>query len=141
MILLDTNVISALMRSTIEPRVAAFIRTHRQTDLFTASLCEAEIRYGIARLPRSRRRDALESAFQAFLESGFAHRVIPFDRTSAAGYARVRARRDAAGLPVNTQDAIIAGTALAYGAVIATRNVADFVHCGITVANPWATTS
>jgi toxin FitB len=138
MILLDTNVISALMRPEIDPAVAAYLQVQPLDTVFTSSLCEAELRCGIARLPAGRRRDALTAAFQAFLAEGFAGRIIAFDSACAVGYAEIRVRRQAACLPVAIPDAMIAGTALAYGAAVATRNVSDFAYCGITVENPWA---
>ena len=137
MILLDTNVISALMRPRIDPAVTAYLAARAPDTLFTASLCEAEIRYGIARLPPGRRRDALGAAFESFLAEGFADRVLAFDSACAAAYADIRVRREAAGLPIAVADAMIAGTALAHGAAVATRNVDDFSRCGITVENPW----
>jgi toxin FitB len=136
-ILIDTNVISELMRPAIAPAVAACLRAQDPETLFTASLSEAEIRYGIARLPPGRRRDTLATAFQAFLAQGFAGRITAFDSACAAGYATIRVRREAAGLSVSIPDAIIAGTALAHGATVATRNVADFAECGIAITNPW----
>jgi len=139
MILLDTNVISALMRSTIDAPVAAWLAVQPPDRLYTASLCEAEIRYGIARLPADRRRDGLEAAFRGFIAAGFAGRILVFDSACAAGYAAVRLRREAAGLPISIQDALIAGTALAHGAAVATRNVGDFAGCGVTVIDPWQT--
>jgi toxin FitB len=138
MILLDTNVISALMRPAVPAPVAAYLQAQEPDALFTTSLSEAEIRYGIACLPSGRRRDALADAFQAFLTEGFVGRVIVFDSACAAGYAAIRVRREMAGLPVSIPDAMIAGTALAYGATVATRNVGDFAGCGIAVDNPWA---
>jgi predicted nucleic acid-binding protein len=137
MILLDTYVISELMRPAIAPAVAAYLQAQDPETLFTASLCEAEIRYGITRLPAGRPRDALDAAFRSFLAEGFAARVIAFDSACAESYAAVRVRRESAGLPISLPVAMIAGTALAHGATVATRNVADFSGCGIAVANPW----
>lgn len=139
MILLDTNVISALMRPHVDPAVAAYLHTRSADTLFTASLCEAEIRYGIARMPSGRRRDGLAAAFQTFLAEGFSGRIIAFDSACAAAYADIRVRREAAGRPVAIPDAMIAGTAHAYGATVATRNIADFADCGVLVENPWDT--
>jgi predicted nucleic acid-binding protein len=137
MILLDTNVISALMRPQVDPAIVAYLQARPADTLFTASLCEAEIRYGIARLPAGRRRDGLAAAFQTFLAEGFSGRIIAFDSACAIACADIRVRREAAGLPVTIPDAMIAGTARAYGATVATRNIADFAHCGILVENPW----
>ena len=137
MILLDTNVLSELMRPAINREVAAFVAAQPGEELFTASLCEAEIRYGIARLPAGRRRDSLEAAFRTFVTTGFAGRILAFDSACAEGYAMVRTRREAAGLPISIPDALIAGTALAHGAAVATRNVGDFSECGVAVVDPW----
>jgi hypothetical protein len=126
------------MRPVIDPAVAAYLQAQQPDTLFTASLCEAEIRYGIGRLPPGRRRDALAAAFQIFLREGFADRILVFDSACAAAYADIRVRREAAGLPIATLDAMIAGTARVHGASVATRNVADFSHCGVTLDNPWA---
>ena len=140
MILLDTNVLSELMRPTINPQVAAFLAAQPGEELFTASLCEAEIRYGIARLPTGRRRDGLDAAFRAFVARGFSGRILAFDSACAEGYATVRTRREAAGLPISIPDALIAGTALAHGVTVATRNLADFAGCGVQIIDPWQAT-
>lgn len=137
MLLLDTNVISELMRPSPWPRVAAFVRQQETDTLFISSLSEAEIRYGIFRLPRGRRRDFLFDSFQRFLALGFGGRIIAFDGAAAVAYAEIRTRREQAGMPVTIPDAMIAATALAYGASVATRNVGDFIGCGIGVVNPW----
>ena len=119
------------------PAFAAYVQAQPPEELFTASLCEAEIRYGIARLPAGRRRDALEAAFRSFIMTGFAGRILAFDSACAEAYATVRIRREGAGLPVSLPDAMIAGTALAHGATVATRNIGDFAGCGITVIDLW----
>ena len=139
MILLDTNVLSALMRPAIVLAVAAFIREQAPEELFTVSICEVEIRYGIARLPAGRRRDELHTSFRTFITLGFAGRFLSFDSACAEGYATVRASSEAAGLPISIPDALIAGTALAHGAAVATRNVGDFAGCGLIVIDPWQT--
>ena len=137
MILLDTNVIAELMRPAITPAVAAYLQAQDPQLLFTASLCAAEIHHGIARLPTGPRREALARAFHHFLAEGLTGRVLVFDNACAEGYARVRVRREAAGLPISLPDAMIAGTALAHGATVASRNVGDFAGCGVAIANPW----
>ena len=137
MILLDTNVLSELMRPAIDPAVAAWVRSRPPDELFTPSFCEAELRYGIAHLPVGRRRAELDAAFEALLADGFVGRVIAFDSACAGGYATVRAHREEIGQPIGVQDAIVAGTALAHGAAVATRNTRDFSDCGIAVIDPW----
>ena len=140
MILLDTNVISALMQPTIDATVAAWLAAQPPDELWTASLCEAEIRYGIARLPAGQRRDRLQAAFAAFLAQGFAGRILVFDSACAASSAAIRVQREQTGRPIAFADAMIAGTAAAHGARVATRNIGDFADCGIGVDNPWAST-
>src|SRR5215472_1930486 len=125
------------MRAPIDPAVVAWTRSQAMDELFTASLCEAELRYGIARLPAGRRRTELEAAFGTLLTQGFAYRVIAFDSACAVGYATIRVRREAAGRPIEMADAMIAGTALAHGAAVATRNITDFSDCGVAVIDPW----
>lgn len=137
MILLDTNVISQLMRPAIAPAVAASLQAHDPETLFLTSLSEAEIRDSIARLPPGRRRETLATNVQTFLAEGFTDRVIAFDSACATAYAAVRTRCESAGLPLSIPDAMTAATTLAHGATVATRNVTDFTQCGIAVANPW----
>ena len=114
MILLDTNVVSELTRSHPDPKVDAFFRRRPPETLFIAAVCEAEIRYGLARLPPGRHSAA------------------------AALYGEIRVSRSATGKPIGIADAMIAATARAYGVALATRNVGDFAGCGILVANPWS---
>ena len=137
MILLDTNVVSELMRPAPHPAVAAYFRAQHLLEVFLPAVCEGEVRYGIVRMPAGRRRDDLAAAFRAFLDQGFGARVVAYDSACAAGYASVRTARERAGRPVKIPDLQIAGTALAHGAAVATRNVADFQGCGIVVINPW----
>jgi predicted nucleic acid-binding protein len=137
MILFDTNVISALMRPPVDPAVAAYFGAQPAAALFTSSVCEAEIRFGAHRLPIGRRRDSLLTAFRVLMVDAFAGRVIAFDSACASAYAEVRVRCEAAGRSIAIADAMIAATALAHGAILATRNISDFAACGIPVENPW----
>ena len=137
MILLDTDVVSELMRASPDAAVRRFLAAQRLETLFLPSLVVAEIRYGLAWLPEGRRRADLESLFERFLAEGFADRVLPFDATCAARYARARAAREAAGRPIALADALIGGMALAHGATLATRNMTDFEGLGATLVNPW----
>lgn len=137
MILFDTNVVSELVRPQPHPCVLAFARSCRPVDAYLPSVCEAELRYGCARLPRGRRRADLERNLARVLRQVFSDRVLPFDQTCAAAYATVRAGRELAGRPVQPIDALIGAMALTYGATLATRNVADFDGYGLSVVNPW----
>ena len=137
MILLDTNVISELIRPSPEPAVRHFLLTRSSDELFTSSVCEAEIRYGLARMANGRRREDLTARIAAFLIEAFPNRILPFDTGCAALYGEIRAACEATGRPVTVEDAMIAATARAHAAVLATRNLADFDGAGIQVINPW----
>jgi predicted nucleic acid-binding protein len=136
-ILLDTNVISELVRQSPDRTVVSFVDRQPPDSVFTAAICEAEIHYGLARMPRGRRRDNLAVRITAFLGTGFLARILPFDSACAALYGKIRADREAAGKPITVEDGMIAATARAYGATVVTRNLADFRDCGIDIASPW----
>ena len=137
MILLDTNVISELIKPAPDPAVANFLLRAVPETLFMASICEAEIRYGLSRMPPGRKRNDLTGQVTAFLKAAFDERILTFDSTCATHYGEIRAAREATGKPIEVEDAMIAATALAYGAAVATRNVTDFAGCGIRIVNPW----
>jgi predicted nucleic acid-binding protein len=137
MILLDTNVLSELMRARPSPRVEAWLAAEPPAGLFISTITEAELRYGVAVLPRGRRRDLLSAALEAMLAEDFAERILPFDRAAAADYAVIAADRQQAGQPISQFDAQIAAIARSRGAAVATRNDTDFTGCGIRVINPW----
>ena len=136
MIVVDTNVVSELMRVTPAGAVVGWIRARRAGELFTTAITVAEIRYGIERLPSGRRQDLLrttaDGAFAAFDDQ-----VLPFDGAAALHYASVVTRRDEAGLPIDEFDAQIAAICHANGARLATRHRRDFVGTGIDVVDPW----
>ncbi len=138
MILLDTNVVSEIMKPQPDPHVAAFIEGQPIDQLFVPSLVMAELRHGIARLPEGRRRAGIEGDFETFCNVGLASRVLSFDDSCASGYAFARSTREQAGRPVAVLDALIGGMALAHGATLATRNIADFDGYGLTLVDPWA---
>lgn len=137
MTLLDTNVISELVRAQPDPTVTAYLRSLAPETMFTAAVCEAEIQYGLARMPAGRRRDELVARVRAFFATGFQGQVLPFDSSCAALYGKIRADREAAGASVAVEDIMIAATARAHGAVIATRNLKHFAGCGVPLVNPW----
>jgi len=137
-ILLDTNVISELVKPLPDRTVTDFLRREAAETLFTAAVCEAEIHYGLARMPAGRRRNELADRIAAFRSAAFPGRILPFDSACAARYGEIRAAREAAGQPIAVEDAMIAATARAYGAIVATRNVRDFANCGIQVIDPGA---
>jgi predicted nucleic acid-binding protein len=136
-ILLDTNVISELVKPLPDRAVVEFLRRKAAETLFTAAVCEAEIHYGLARMPAGRRRDELADRIAGFRMAAFPGRILPFDCACVAHYGEIRAAREATGKPIAVEDAMIAATARAYGAVVATHNVTDFVDCGIQAIDPW----
>ena len=137
MILLDTNVISELMKPQPEARVETWLAAQPTNECFLSSIAEAELRYGIAILPLGQRRQQLQLALAGMLEQDFAGRILPFDSAAAIAYAIIAADRRHSGLPISQFDAQIAAIALSVGAALATRNVADFQGCGVSIINPW----
>ena len=140
MFLLDTNVLSAMMKDTPEPRLAAWVAGQPAASWFTASVCQAEIFAGLAVLPQGRRRRGLEAAALAMFEEDFAERVWPFDAAAALDYAAIYVLRREAGRPIATMDLMIAAIARARGAAVVTRDAGGFAGCGVGVVDPWATT-
>ncbi len=138
MIIVDTNVLSELMRPVPHPAVLRWSRRIATTLPATTAVSEAELRFGVLRLPPGRRRDALQAVLEQLLTGLLAGRVFPFDCQAAAEYAAFAARRQAAGRPAPTADGMIAGIARAHGATaIATRNLRDFEDCGVPLVDPW----
>ncbi len=137
MFLLDTNVVSELMRAVPAQTVLDWFAAHNAADLFISAVTEAELRTGVAILPAGQRRDLLQSAVDAMIDQDFHGRVLPFDSPAAKAYAEIAAQRRAAGRPIAEADCQIAAIARATGAPVATRNVKDFDGCGIQLINPW----
>ena len=137
MILLDTNVLSELMKPAPAERVVRWLAAQPATSLYTTSVTQAEILHGIMLLPSGRRRRAFEAAADAMFDEDFGGRILPFDSDAAHPYARIAADRRRAGRPISHLDAQIAAIARAAGAAIATRNVTDYAACSVTVINPW----
>lgn len=137
MILLDTNVISEMMRDEPDGRVAAWMGSQKSLHLTVSTITLAEIQRGLKRLPVGKRRKVLEASFAEFIARGFEGRVLAFDEAAARIYGDVCAQRESKGLHADPVDLMIAATAKASDAGIATRNTADFEHCGIKLINPW----
>lgn len=136
MIVVDTNVASELMRPSPAQAVQDWVRSRHADQLCTTAITVAEIRYGIERLPAGRRKDDLRAAAIEIFET-FAEQVLPFDTAAVDQYALVVSQRYRHGLPIDGFDAQIAAICRARGAVLATRNVADFGETGVEVINPW----
>ncbi len=137
MLVLDTNMLSAMMSAEPVREVADWILAQPSGELFTAAVCQAEILSGIAVLPDGRRRADLAEAARAMFAEDFQGRVLPFDTEAAAAYAEVFAARRRAGRPAGTIDLMLAAIASVRGASVVTRNVTDFEGVGLTIINPW----
>ena len=132
--LLDTNVVSELVKPAPEPSVIAFLTS--QTDLWLSTIVLHELDFGLNLLPRGRRRDRLSSVLSTFL-SEYSDQIIPVDRREAEQAAAMRAQARRLGRVLYLADALIAGMAKAHDLSLATRNVMDFNDLGVEVTNPW----
>ena len=139
MILLDTNIVSELMRPAPSQAVMSWLAAQPAASLFISAGTEAELRYGVMLLPEGRKRAELVSAIEAMLAEDFADRILPFDSAAAMAFAEISSSRRQNGRPISQFDAQIAAIASSRGAELATRNVADFEGCGVEVINPWDT--
>jgi len=137
MIILDTNVVSEMLRPVPAPRVETWLGRRSGATVYFTAVGEAELRHGVAILPAGRRRTALAKAIDEMLDEDFRERILPFDRAASRAYAAIAAERRAAGRPISQFDCQVAAIARVHGAVVATRNTGDFVGCGITVIDPW----
>ena len=135
---LDTNVVSELMRPAPNARVTAWMARHAAVQMSLVAVTEAELRYGVAVLPTGNRRDRLAEALEAMLADDFENDVLPFDSAAARIYAAFAARRRTAGRPIAHADCQIAAVAYSANAALATRNVKDFAGLGLEVVDPFA---
>jgi toxin FitB len=136
-IVLDTNVLSELLRQRPAPAVVKWVAARPTSSLFTTTITQAEMLFGVALMPVSKRRSALAEAVTGLFDMDFAGRVLPFDGPAAQAFARLAAKRRQAGRSIGQLDAQIAGIVQSRGATLATRNIADFAGCGIEVVDPW----
>jgi predicted nucleic acid-binding protein len=141
MIVLDTNVLSELMRRRPAARVVRWVDQQDASALAITAVTVAELLYGVARLADGARKTELAAAVNALVREDFAERVLPFDVPAAEHYADLVAERDRHGRPVSTADGQIAAICRCHGARLATRNVRDFSEVGIELADPWALAS
>jgi hypothetical protein len=137
MIVLDTNVVSKLMHPKGSLVVRQWVAAQPITNLFTTTITEAEILYGIALLPSGKRQTEFNQAAQLMFAEDFAGRILPFDETAAIAFARIAATRRGMGKPISQADAQIASICYSRQATLATRNVSDFEGCGMAIVNPW----
>lgn len=137
MIILDTNVLSALMRQMPDREVVEWLDRQPRTSIWTTSITILEIRFGLEILPGGKRRSFLMQAFDVVLEK-IGQRVASFDEEAARQASELMAARHRKGRPGDLRDTMIAGIVLANRATLATRNTAHFSDIAAPVLNPWA---
>ena len=137
MIILDTNVLSALMRDAPDPAVIAWLDRQPAESVWITSITLFETRLGLALLPSGRKRRTLEAAFARLLEEDLENRVVDFDVAAASAGAALAAKRQVIGRSVDMRDTLIAGVVLARRATLATRNVRHFADLTVPVVDPW----
>ena len=136
--LLDTNLLSELLRSSPSLAVMAWFAEQAPESLFVSAITQAEMTLGARLLPPGKRRKALEDALSAMFEEDFAGRILPFDSETVAAYVEIVCDRREIGRPISQFDAQIAAIARRAGAKLATRNIPDFESCGVTLVDPWS---
>ncbi|MGJ0622305.1 MAG: type II toxin-antitoxin system VapC family toxin [Methylocystis sp.] len=138
MILLDTNIVSEMIKPTGDANVRRWMDSFADIDFFIGAPIVAELRFGLALLPEGRKKEALTRAFDTIENEIFAGRILAFDQRAAHAFGRLRAKRQARGRPLNVMDALVASIASAHAMTLATRNVADFDDLELVVVNPFA---
>jgi toxin FitB len=141
MIVVDTNVLSALMRQVPEPPVIEWLDRQAAESIWITSITLFEARLGLALLPKGRRRQTLEAAFDKLMDEDLERRVLDFDQPAAEAAALLAARRQRDGLSIDMRDTQIAGIVVARRAKFATRNIRHFSDLNIEVINPWQSRS
>jgi predicted nucleic acid-binding protein len=136
-IVLDTNVLSEMLRPQPDPSVMDWIDSITRSMIVTTSVTRAELMYGIEIMPSGKRRDLLRCLVHDVFEIDLRGRLLGFDRDAADAYAVIGSIRRSMGQPVGHADTMIAPIVHSRGAVLATRNIRDFVGCGVSVVNPW----
>jgi toxin FitB len=136
-IVLDTNVISELVRLVPDPGVLAWLDSLEVSDVATTAVTAAELRYGVAKLPDGHRKRELAVAIRGILTEDFYGRVLPFDERASVRYADIVSGREQSGRSIGIADAQIAAICRDPAATLATRNIPDFEETGIDLINPW----
>jgi predicted nucleic acid-binding protein len=136
-ILLDTNVLSEVLKPAPSPVVWRWLAAQEPSSVFTTTITQAELLYGVESLPPGKRRMGLFAGVEKIFSEEFEDRILPFDEEAARRFAKIVAGREAMGRPISQFDAMIAAIARSRHAAVATRNTADFDHCGIRIIDPW----
>jgi len=139
MILLDTNVISEVMRPLAEAAVIDWLNRQDASGIVLSTISIAEISYGLHCLADGQRKHRLTDRFEQFLRRGFAHRILDFDESAALAYGDLMAHRRGIGRPMSVLDGQIAAIAKSRGFALATRNTPDFEQTAVDLINPWTT--
>lgn len=137
MIVLDTDVLSEALLPSPSRTVLRWLDARPAGGFYTTAITQAEVLYGVEILPAGKWRGRLKAAVEALFVDTFRGRVLPFDEEAARIYPQIVAGRDRIGRPISQFDAVIASICRSQGAAIATRNTADFEHCGLSILNPW----
>ena len=137
MILLDTNVVSELMRPAPSARVLQWLNLQPSREIWLSSVVAGELLFGLARLPEGARKQQLARTLSLMLSEDFQDRVLAYDLEAAVVYADLVAHRESQGRPISLADAQIASICLTHQASLATRNTKDFEGLGLTLINPW----
>ena len=137
MIILDTNVVSELMRQAPDPRVLRWFNGQAAEDLHVTAVTMAEILYGIELISTSRRRDAVRAGAEKMFEAVFADRILTFEDRATRAFSQIASSRRRQAKPMSEFDAQIAAITRVHGATLATRNPYVFEGCGVRLVNPW----
>ncbi|MBV8802318.1 MAG: type II toxin-antitoxin system VapC family toxin [Gammaproteobacteria bacterium] len=137
MIILDTNIISELMKSSPSIKMIDWLNKQDATQLYITTITIAEISYGLNALPPSRKRQMLEDSFNHAIHDAFKHRIVQFTESAAHVYGKIMAGRKELGRPMSVLDGQIAAITLIHTAILATRNIKDFMECGLDLYNPF----
>ncbi len=138
MIILDTNVVCEVMKASPAARVTKWMASFGHSKIFTTSVTQAEIFFGLEIMPHGRKREALYAAATGMFKDQFANRVLAFDGDASHIFAMIAAARRRAGQPIGQFDCQIAAIARSHGAAIATRDLRDFAGCGVELIDPWS---
>jgi toxin FitB len=137
MIVLDTNVLSEAFKPAPAAKVLEWLAAQEPLNVFTTTISQAEILYGVEVMAAGKRRSALAAAIDRVWIEEFRDRILPFDEDAARMYPKIVRQRKASGRPISQFDAMIAAVAKSRRAALATRNSEDFEHCGLRIVNPW----
>lgn len=138
MTILDTSVLSEVVKPRPEPKVLDWLGAQNYSDVYVTALTVAEMLHGLHRMPAGKRQAELLAAVDAMFQHEFAGRILPFDEAAAISYAHLMAGLERAGRKTGSFDAQIAAVARVHSATVATRNIKDFEHSGVSLVDPWA---